>query len=277
MSFATSKTASALKIITVLPELFARYRSNRAGRFGLGAIATIALLALAIIMSMNFNGLPDMQPFDDADQRKAVFFSYLAPIVETRNSAIMLQREKLLRIADTYQREKTLSFFDEYQLKSLAQDYELEWNEVDPASVIATLKRRIDLVPDSLVLVQAAKESGWGTSRFAREGNNLFGHWCFSAGCGIVPENRAAGANHEVQVFDSVQDAIDAYLHNINTGDAYRSLRDIRARLRGAGKTPDGRSLADGLLLYSQRREAYVEEVQLMLDQYHQFEQDQSG
>jgi Bax protein len=91
----------------------------------------------------------------------------------------------------------------------------------------------------------------------------------------MVPAKRSSGAKHEVKEFDSIEDAISAYLRNINTGDAYQNLRQIRARLRNTGKHPDGRALADGLLYYSQRREAYVNEVKKMLQQYHQFKQQQ--
>lgn len=253
------------------------YRGRRLRRFTIEALATIALLAVTVFVSTNLNEFPDMQSIDDANQRKAAFFGYLEPIVAARNRDILAQRKKLLAIAETYQRAKQLSFFDELSLKSLTKQYAVEWNPTERARVITTLKKRIDTVPVSLVLVQAAKESGWGTSRFAREGNNLFGQWCYRPGCGIIPANRAVDAKHEVRVFDSIEDAVDAYLHNINTGDAYRKLRDIRARLRGAGKTPDGKALADGLLYYSQRREAYVQEVKLMLDQYHRFQLETSG
>lgn len=265
-----------MKIKTALRNFVATYRFNRARRFGLEAVATIALLAIAIILSSNLNGMPDMQSIDDATTRKATFFGYLVPIAETLNQDILQQRATLLEIADRYQRDKDLSFLATYQLKSMAQQYAVDWDESDQAKVIARLRRRVDMVPVSLLLVQAAKESGWGTSRFAREGNNLFGQWCYSEGCGIVPVKRSSDATHEVRVFDSVKDAIDAYLLNINTAEAYASLRDIRARQRNAGKTPDGISLADGLLNYSQRREAYVQEVKAMLDLYRKFQQ-QSG
>lgn len=266
-----------MKIELALKNQVAWYREKRVKRFGIEAVATIALLAVTVCVSTNLNELPDMQSIDNANQRKATFFDYLEPLVAARNRDILAQRKKLLAIADTYQHEQQLSLFDEFKLKSLAQHYAVGWNQSEQARVITKLKKRIDTVPISLALVQAAKESGWGTSRFAREGNNLFGHWCYSPGCGIVPENRANDAIHEVQVFGSIEDAIDAYLHNINTRDAYSNLRDIRAHLRKAGKTPDGKSLADGLLYYSQRREAYVQEVKLMLDQYHQFQLETSG
>jgi Bax protein len=234
------------------------------------------LLAIAIIVSSGLERMPDMKSIDDTATRKATFFGYLAPIAETLNQDILQQRARLLEIANIYEREKDLSVFDAHGLKSMAQQYAVDWHESDPAEVIARLERRVDIVPVSLVLVQAAKESGWGTSRFAREGNNLFGQWCYSKGCGIVPAQRSADSRHEVRVFGSVKDAIGAYLHNINTADAYASLREIRARQRKAGKTPNGRALADGLLYYSQRRESYVQEVKAMLEQYHEF-QPQSG
>ena len=266
-----------MNIRTALLDLFASYRTGRARRFGLEVAVTIAVLGVVILVSSNLNGLPDMQAIEDISERKATFFNYLSPIAETLNRDILERRAWLLEVSEKYQRDQDLSFLDEYKLKSLAQDYALEWDASDPAAIIAALRLRVDLVPISLVLVQAAKESGWGTSRFAREGNNLFGQWCYSEGCGIVPANRASGAKHEVREFDSIKDAISAYLHNINTGKAYASLRKIRADQRKAGKNPDGKALADGLLHYSQRREAYVQEVKVMLDQYHRFQQQQSG
>ena len=266
-----------MEINLALKKRVAWYREKRVRRFAIEALATITLLAVSVFLTNNLNELPDMQSIEDANQRKATFFSYLEPIVAARNRDILAQRKKLLSFADTYQHDKKLPFYDEFRLKSLAQQYAVDWNESELTRVIERLKKRIDTVPVSLVLVQAAKESGWGTSRFAREGNNLFGQWCYSPGCGIIPAKRSSNTKHEVRVFGSVEEAVDAYLHNINTGDAYSRLRDIRAQLRKAGKTPDGKSLADGLLYYSQRREAYVQEVKLMLDQYHQFQLETSG
>lgn len=255
---------------------FERYRARRMGRFGLELGATLALLATVLLVSTDFDKLPDMRAIDDTQLRKATFFGHLEPVVAARNAAILEQRKELSALAQSWKQGQNLSFLDRYRLKSLARQYEVEWKE-QAGDVIAKLRRRIDAVPVSLVLVQAAKESGWGTSRFAREGNNLFGQWCYTRGCGIVPANRPGGAKHEVREFSTVADAIDAYLHNINTSDAYRSLREIRANLRRAGKTPDGKSLADGLLYYSQRREAYVQEVKLMLDQYARFQSKRNG
>ena len=266
-----------MKAVASTKKLIDWYRARRSRRFATEALVTLALLVIVLLVSTDFNALPDMAAIEDTRLRKATFFGHLEPIVTARNAAILEQRDTLSTFADTWQRHQELSMFEAFHLKSLAQQYEVKWNEDDPSGVIARLQRRSDSVPASLVLVQAAKESGWGTSRFAREGNNLFGQWCYTPGCGIVPANRASDAKHEVREFSTIADAIDAYLHNINTSDAYRSLREIRSKLRDAGKIPDGKSLADGLLYYSQRREAYVQEVKLMLDQYRQFQQQQSG
>ena len=266
-----------VKTLTRTRLWFEGYRARRMGRFGLELGATLVLLVVVLLASTDFDKLPNMQAIEDTQLRKTTFFGHLEPIVAARNAMILEQRDELAALAQNWQQEEGLSFLDRYRLKSLAGQYDVEWNDAQVGDVIAQLRQRIDAVPVSLVLVQAAKESGWGTSRFAREGNNLFGQWCYTRGCGIVPENRPSGARHEVREFSTVADAIDAYLHNINTSDAYRSLREIRARLRRAGKTPDGKSLADGLLYYSQRREAYVQEVKRMLDQYERFQRKQNG
>src|SRR5690606_15885495 len=115
------------------------------------------------------------------------------------------------------------------------------------------LNLRINKVPPSLVLTQAANESAWGTSRFALDANNLFGQWCFTEGCGIVPANRATDAKHEVKHFDSVQDAVASYLRNINTHRAYRVLRKLRLELENKGEIASGYQLAGELGSYSER------------------------
>ncbi|MEX0914821.1 MAG: glucosaminidase domain-containing protein, partial [Wenzhouxiangellaceae bacterium] len=147
----------------------------------------------------------------------------------------------------------------------LAEEYDVDWERDDRLESVAMLERRVDAVPVSLALVQAATESGWGRSRFAVEGNNLFGHWCYRRGCGLVPERRNTGAAHEVAAFDSVSASVRRYLHNLNTHAAYAPLRAIRARLRDNGESPSAMALADGLTRYSERREEYVDEIKTVI------------
>jgi len=127
------------------------------------------------------------------------------------------------------------------------------------------LLKRIDAVPVSLILAQSANESAWGTSRFARQANNFFGIWCFSKGCGITPLQRDEGLVHEVAKFDTVQDGVNYYIRMINTHSAYRTLRQIRATQREKGEVLSGTKLADGLIKYSERGEAYVQEIKAMI------------
>ena len=135
----------------------------------------------------------------------------------------------------------------------------------DPIEVIKLLRRRVNVIPASLVLAQAANESGWGTSRFARQGNNLFGLWCYTENCGIEPARRQAGAKHQVAAFDNVEAGIKYYFYTINSHPAYRDLRIRRENLIASGQAVTGIELASGLMSYSERGQAYVDEIRAMI------------
>ncbi|MCR6652499.1 MAG: glucosaminidase domain-containing protein [Cellvibrionaceae bacterium] len=115
------------------------------------------------------------------------------------------------------------------------------------------------------MLAQAASESAWGTSRFAREGYNYFGQWCFKAGCGIVPKRRLEGAYHEVTRFDSVRESVAAYFHNINTHSAYHGLRLLRQEKTARREPFSGHELAGKLTSYSERGAPYIEELRSIM------------
>jgi Bax protein len=119
----------------------------------------------------------------------------------------------------------------------------------------------VDEIPPSLVLAQAANESAWGTSSFARNQLNLFGIWCYTENCGVIPRHRAEGATHQVAAFESVQACIDYYLLNLNSHPAYQELRDLRAGLRKQQAILKGVALAPGLMRYSERGQLYVDEL----------------
>lgn len=238
---------------------------------------------------VEFGTLPNFADYSDVSQMKADFFAYLEPIVLFHNGQILRQREQLqqlhMRLAageplEGADREFLLRLSAEYDY-GLDSGWELEIEEnlashpIDRA--IRQLLLRVDEVPMDLTVVQAAKESGWGRSRFAVEANNLFGHWCYSTGCGLVPEQRTEGAAHEVRKFASVADAIGAYMKNLNSYYTYETLRLIRAGLRSSGEPLSGAALADGLLYYSQRRDAYIDEIKTMIRQYHDFKEEEAG
>lgn len=228
-------------------------------------LATLALVAVLALLIPAPNRLPDFTVYAQADERKQAFFQYLAPLVQAENERIREQRERLLALADNLGDAGQLGWFERNWVQGLAEQYEVEWPAERPEDAVSTLLRRVDTVPVSLALVQAAAESGWGRSRYAVQGNNLFGHWCFEPGCGIVPSRRAPGDDHEVARFSSVNESVARYLHNLNTHPSYRPFRQLRARDRAMGKTPGAAGLAEGLVMYSERRQDYVREVKQMI------------
>ncbi len=213
-------------------------------------------------------GLNQLEDTPDIEQKKRDFFSLLKPMVVLENRFIRQQRAWLKGL-----KFQQLTPDQEVALLRLLADYKLGDDEneklfEDPeelSALIDELLLRVSPVPAELVLVQAANESAWGRSRFAREGNNLFGQWCFSRGCGLVPSERPKGQYHEVAVFKSPQLSIRAYLKNLNTFWAYDDFRQARAakpELKGADQAL---YLADHLTRYSQRGKAYVRELKEMV------------
>lgn len=206
--------------------------------------------------------LPDFNQHTDVKAKKQAFFDYLQPIVAANNQRILDDRARLSELTDTS--DEALSRADRRFLDGLVDRYEVD-TEARPEDQRAELMVRLDIVPMSLALTQAAMESAWGTSRFAREGNNLFGQWCYQAGCGIVPKRRGEGQVHEVASFDDVDAAVASYLRNINSHRAYADLRAARADLRAANQPVTGNAMANHLLRYSERGLDYVEEIQSMI------------
>lgn len=209
--------------------------------------------------------LPDFAAIHDVNDMKSTFFDYLLPVVEAQNSWILDNRGYLTDLRDRLRTGQGLQEPDRIRLEVLAGRYRVELSEnVDDAD-ISVLLMRVDIIPPSLALAQAASESGWGRSRFAREANNLFGEWCYQEGCGLVPERRVEGAQHEVASFEAVPDAVDSYFRNLNTHPAYEPLRQLRAEARQEHDVLLGIHLIDGLEMYSERGGAYLEELRAMI------------
>lgn len=208
--------------------------------------------------------LPDFNAIADVNAKKQAFFSYLRPYVRQENQRLQLLREQLLDIAEKKQKKMRLSIEEYAFLYSLYEEFRLDVEETDLAS-LEELLLRVDVIPESLVLMQAANESAWGTSRFAVEGYNFFGQWCFREGCGMVPLNRAEDQFHEVARFDSPALAIRSYFYNLNTFHTYESLRQIRAELRAENRPLHAEYLANGLMAYSERGSEYIAEITAMI------------
>lgn len=197
----------------------------------------------------------DYSKIKNTKEKKQIFFDKLRPIIKNKNQVINNIRNRVL-----FAKKHNA---DQPWLKTIAEKYSVKWDEKKPDW--KKLLSHIDIIPANLAMTQAANESAWGTSRFAQKGNNIFGQWCYKKGCGIVPSRRDAGTKHEVKKFNSINDSIASYMHNINTGRVYASLRNVRAKLRAKGEPLDAIKLAVGLEKYSTRRMAYVKEIQSMI------------
>ena len=207
---------------------------------------------------------PHFASIKDAKHKKSRFLNFLAPFIEEENERLLRQREVLLSIKEKKAHERELTDQETRIIAFYAQRYDLDSTSSD-SDKLKELLLRVNMVPTSLALAQAAIESGWGTSRFARQGNNYFGQWCYSAECGMIPKRRAKHQQHQLQQFDSPADSVRSYMHNLNTHSAYSHLRKLRADMADSGETINGAALTEGLISYSQRRERYIEEVKRMI------------
>jgi len=206
---------------------------------------------------------PNFEKYSAGDERKTAFFSYFLPLISEKNKEIARTREKLLLWNSN---RNDLGWWDSRKLADLATQYRVKNFNIDDDVSWEKLLINVEVLPPSLVLAQAANESAWGTSRFAKLGNNYFGQWCFEHGCGLVPKQRDSGKAHEVAAFDSPQESLESYMQNLNSHPAYQSLRDIRTQLRKEKQPVTGVALAAGLINYSERGEEYIRELRSMME-----------
>jgi len=189
--------------------------------------------------------------------KKNVFFRLAGPGILIENEKIIADRKKLL---DTI---KNNTINNDQWLLQLAQKYKIisdDSRTLDKTD-LDTLKNRVDIIPLSLAIAQAAEESGWGTSRFAIQGNALFGQWDFS-GNGMTPKKqREELGNYGITRFDTPQQSIEAYILNLNTNRAYGKFRNKRASMRANNIKPSGWELAKTLDKYSERGTDYVKSL----------------
>jgi Bax protein len=211
--------------------------------------------------------VPDFGAITDIRQKKQEFFDFVYPRLKRVNATILKERQRLLVLEDKLANGKNLSASQIQSVSRMSRYYRTSFNAEDPQNSIKLLLRRVDVVPPSLGLAQSANESAWGTSRFAMDGSNYFGQWCFTKGCGLVPKARNTGSEHEVRKFNSVEESVSSYVQNLNSGPAYSEFRRIREKERERHSQMRGGALAAGLSAYSERGEAYIEEIRAMIRQ----------
>ena len=190
-------------------------------------------------------------------EKKLLFFRLLAPVVLYVNERILEERVR----AEALSRQQTLSPADQAWLRELAGHYQV------PVGDTAELLRRVDLIPLSLALAQGASESGWGTSRFADEGNSLFGQWSWSGGIKPAEQRTAAHGDHRIAAFESTGMSVASYALNLNTHATYHDFRVRREDLRRKGQPIRGDDLVDTMIRYSERGQSYVNELRALMRQ----------
>jgi Bax protein len=217
-----------------------------------------------------------MKTFDAAQPQKSAprkvvpnskreFLEKIAPLVHSINEEVTLEREYLVNIIDQMNKGYELNSEQSVWLKSRMKKYRVK-SEVNVTNLRESLLPKIDVIPVELALAQAANESAWGKSRFAREAQNLFGVWTYDESKGIVPKRRAKGAKHLVRKYESMEASIRHYITLLNSHPAYKVLRDIRLALRTKGEQLDGVAMAAGLIKYSAKGEKYVAIIRSMIN-----------
>jgi Bax protein len=190
--------------------------------------------------------------FPHDEERKNLFLGVMLPFVLEANNHVRQQRIRIERLREAMKHVEDIGEEDAEWLQGMFTEY-----NVDPGN-FTLLLRRVDTVPPSLALAQSAIESGWGTSRFAREGNAAFGQWTTAEYEGIVPENREEGKDHKIRAFEDVRESVESYIRNLNTHRAYKDFRMLRAKQRDTMGTIDSIVLASALTRYSEKGSEYV-------------------
>ena len=212
-----------------------------------------------------YSELPDFTSYSDVNQKKQDFFEFILPIVEQENQKVLEERARILAMLQKVNHGDTLSEEEMEILEETAIRYRVDNRDIGSEEFFRALLLHVDIIPEELALVQAANESAWGSSYFARKGNNLFGQWCFTPGCGVVPRKRMAGATHEVAVFDDLKHSVRFYIQYLNSHPAFRQLRVVRYHAREAGQEPSGYDMAVGLQKYSGIGMEYVNTLRSMM------------
>ena len=189
----------------------------------------------------------DLKTLGDTKKKRELFIKIVLPLILSENSKITEDRKKLFKILG----KNFNTVGERVWLKRRFKEYKIDDRD------LSKLKMRMDIIPVSIALAQAANESGWGTSRFALEGNALFGQWTWSKK-GISPKNKDPDQSHKILQFQVLKASVKAYKNNLNTHNAYKEFREVRAQLRQENKQIIGLDLIKYLKAYAAIGEKYV-------------------
>jgi Bax protein len=198
----------------------------------------------------------EIKKIDNIKKKKEMFIQIILPLIIKENNKIRIDRNTLFQVLN----KNNNTDLEKKWLEKKYKQYGVKYND------LSTLKIRMDEIPASLAIAQAAKETGWGTSRFAKEGNALFGQWTWS-GDGLKPKDADQNMGHKVMKFKILQLSVRAYLRNLNTHASYKDLRKARAELRDIEKPLDSIILSSHLDKYAETGSKYIEVLQKIIQQ----------
>ena len=223
-----------------------------------------------ILTQENISHLPiiselpnDFSEIQDVPTKKKLFYLVTLPLIYNANASIMQERRMVINIEKKFAR-KELNKNETDEIIRLSKKYKLDYSEIN-TKLFRKLKQRINIIPVSLALGQAIIESGWGQSRFATEGNALYGQWTTSEDKGIIPQDRDEDKTHAVLKFKNLSESVEAYMFNINTHQAYYNFRVIR-RIDERIKYTDPISMkVKYLAAYAEIGDKYVDKLELII------------
>ena len=205
----------------------------------------------------------DFSEIQDVPTKKKLFYLVILPLIYNTNTSIMQERRMVINIEKKFAR-KELNKNETDEIIRLSKKYKLDYSEIN-TKLFRKLKQRINIIPVSLALGQAIIESGWGQSRFATEGNALYGQWTTSEDKGIIPQDRDEDKTHAVLKFKNLSESVEAYMFNINTHQAYYNFRVIR-RIDERIKYTDPISMkVKYLAAYAEIGDKYVDKLELII------------
>lgn len=219
------------------------------------------LLLLLLSSTIFATGFPSSYyKIKNTNLQKRTFFEILYPKVIKANKKILEERVFIEHYFDDIEAVTDTTTKKHQKLANLARKYKIKdiYNKEEYLN-------KIDIVPVSMALAQAAIESGWGKSRFTKEANNIFGHWTYGEK-GLVPKHRPAGQKHKIKIYESLQASIEGYMRNLNRTEAYKEFRHLRAKYRAMGVHPKGLQLSQTMHKYSGIGHEYLRILRIVIN-----------
>ncbi len=213
--------------------------------------------------------LPDFSEIKSIQERKQRFILFLSIQSASLQHKLEQDRIRLLAYRIRFRNGDRLNRNEYRWIFYLAKHQGIKNFNIRLEEDWIKLLKRTDIIPFSMLASQAILESAWGTSRFAKEGNNYFGIWCFQKGCGMVPKRRDKGAHHEVRSFVNIREGMKMYINILNTKPAFQPFRDLRYQQRQNLEPLSSSILVNGLKKYSAKGTEYFDLVRTIIRQNH--------